>query len=242
MSIAIAIHSYGDVPFDVYFNHLYCVAGWGRKHDLVFVGKSGLDAATARNRIIERCFEKGCSHILFLDEDHFIPPSMLDFLLETGDQAIVSGLVCKKGEEFQQVAWEVRDVNGKKEYYHVTLPIDGKVYEVSVCAFGCTLINLEKLKKLKKPYFRDTCETDVDGNKSNIRSDINLCHAFVDIGEKVWIDTRVLVGHLCGSLSTIVYPHCASDLHKLKTLERNVVRLKEGQVGQYYLPGEDRNE
>jgi hypothetical protein len=234
--IAVCIHVFDSVDFNVYFNHLYCMAHWGKMYDLVFVGKSGLQAAKARNSIIERALKRECTHALFLDGDHFVPVKTLEFLLESGNEAIVSGVVCKRGEGFQQVCWETHVRNGKKQFYQVTLPLDGRVYEVSVCAFGCTLINLEKLQKLKKPYFRDTCEPDADGTPLNVRSDINICNMFTDIGEKVWVDTRILVGHL--GVPGIVYPQGAPLFEKLKSIELESVKLSEGQQGLYYYPGD----
>ena len=149
---------------------------------------------------------------------------------------MVSGLVCKRGEGFQQVGWEVKeDKNGTKQYYHVTLPLDGKCYQTSVCAFGCTIIDLKKLAKLKKPYVRHTCEDGV-----NVRSDINLCMAFREIGETCWIDTRVLVGHL--GIPQIVYPQSAPIFNKLKVVDRDSILLREGQVGRYYVPGDRTDE
>ncbi len=234
--IAICTHVFESVNFDVYFNHLYCAAHWGREYDLVFVGKSGLNAATARNRIIERCFEKKCSHALFLDGDHFVPIETLSYLLDTADQAMVSGLINKRGESYQQVCFLVKQVDGVDQYFQVELPLDGQVHEVSVCPFGCTLINLEKLKKLKKPYFRDTCDAvDDKGVPVNIRSDVNLCKAFIDIGEQIWVDTRVLVGHR--GIPGTIYPQSAKLFHKLKGIETDITKLSEGQVGMYYTVG-----
>jgi hypothetical protein len=152
--IAICVHSYKGVDFNSYFNHIYCVARWAQKYDLIFVGKGGLDAASARNGIVERAISHKCTHAFFLDEDHLVPVQTLDYLWETADEAIVSGVVCKKGEEYQQICWEVRDDKDGLQYFAVTLPLDGRVYQVNACAFGCTLINLEKLQKLKKPWFR----------------------------------------------------------------------------------------
>lgn len=235
--IAIAIHVFERIDFDIYFNHMYCVAHWARDYDLVFIGKSGLDAAKARNAIIERCYEMECSHVLFLDGDHFVPVETLPFLLESAEEAMVSGLVTKKGENFQQVCWLIKEVDGKEQFFLLKLPLDGKLHEVSVCPFGCTLINLKKLKKLKKPYFRDTCtDVDDDGILANIRSDINLCRAFHRIGEEIWVDTRVLVGHK--GISGIVYPQSAELFEKLKAIEVEMSKLSEGQVGKYYYPGD----
>ncbi len=237
-TVAICTHVFNDVAFDVYFNHLYCVAQWSKSFDLVFVGKSGLTAASARNRLIERAVEKKCTHALFIDGDHLVPPETLPFLMETGDEAMVSGVVCKKGEQFQQVCWQVKDVDEKRQYYNMTLPLDGRLYEVSVCAFGCTLINLEKLQKLKKPYFRDTCYEKFEGKLVNVRSDINICNMFRDNGEKIWVDTRILVGHL--GVSTIVYPQSSEFFGNLRSIEGELSKLKEKQVGFYFYPGEDR--
>ncbi len=237
LKIGICMHAYKCVDFDVCFNLAFAVSEWVKNYklDLVFVGKRGLDAADARNKIIEQCFNSGCTHAFFIDEDHFMSSQSLPLLLETGiNEAIVSGLVCKKGEGFNQVCWDVKGDGDKREYFQLTLPIDGRVYQVGVCAFGCTLINLEKLKKLKKPYFRDTCVESSDGNLHNVRSDVNLCLAFNDIGERCWVDTRVLVGHQLSKPSA-VYPQSADLFCKLKDIERSITALREGQTGAYYV-------
>ena len=233
MRIAICTHVFERVDFDVYFNHLFCAAKWAKKYDLVFIGKSGLGAATAREGIIDLALKEKCTHAFFLDGDHLISASALDYLLECKDEAMVSGIVCKKGESFQQVSWEIKkDDKGNNQWYAVTLPLDGKVYEVSVCAFGCTLINLEKLQKLKRPYFRDTCE-----NGDNIRSDVNLCLMFKDIGEKMFVDTRVLVGHLGVKLP--VYPQSSEHMVHLVKMAMDSRKLREGQIGDYYIVAGD---
>ncbi len=227
MRIAICIHVFDTVDFDVYFNHMYLAGSWGKKYDLVFIGKKGLHAAQARNQILDKCLLEKCTHAFFLDGDHLIGENALDYLVECADEAMVSGLICKKGEQYQQVAWEVHEVEGKDNFFQVTLPLDGRVYEVSTCAFGCTLINLEKIQKLKKPWFRDTCFEGV-----NIRSDINLCKMFRDIGEKMFIDTRVLVGHL--GQRRIVYPQSAEYYNQLRAVELDQMVLRHGQTGEYF--------
>ena len=226
LKIAICTHAFRFVDFDVYFNHQWCIANWATKHDLKFIGKKGLDAATARNQIIDRAIEEGCTHAFFMDADHLFPLQALDILLENKDEAMTSGLVCKKGEQFQQVGWVI----DKNRYKGVNLPIDGRVYEVGACAFGCTLINLKTLQKLKKPYFGDIY---VAETQANIRSDINLALMFRDIGEKVWIDTRLLIGHL--GMESTVYPQNSELFEKLKALEFDNRKLREGQPGVYYV-------
>jgi hypothetical protein len=103
------------------------------------------------------------------------------------------------------------------------------MFDVGAVPFGCTLINLTTIQKLKKPYFRDTFD---EAAKTNIRSDINLSLAFREIGEKVWIDTRILIGHT--GLEVVVYPQNSSLFQKLRVLEFENIKLKEGQQGYYY--------
>jgi len=71
---------------------------------------------------------------------------------------------------------------------------------------------------------------------ANIRSDVNLCRAFRDIGAHIWVDTRVLVGHK--GVSAVVYPQSAQLFGKLKAIEVEMSKLSEGQVGKYYFPGD----
>ena len=229
--IAICSHVFNHISFDVYFNHIWCIANWTKDFDLIFIGKGGLNSAQARNGMIERCLEHDVTHAFFMDGDHYFPSDALKLLYELKDEAMVSGLVCKRGEQFQQVGWVV----DKDGLYHVLeLPLDGQTYEVGICAFGCTLINLEKLKKLKQPYFRDTCGPDVEGNLKNMRSDVNLCNAFRDIGQKVWTDTRVLIGH--EGIPCTIYPQNSATFRDLKRIEVEARKLSEGQQGTWYNP------
>ena len=110
--IGICTHVFNSVDFDAYFNHLWCIYHWALDYELVFVGKKGLHAANARNAIIERCFEKKCRYAFFIDGDHLVSNMALPYLVESmtkhaEDPAMVSGVVCKKGESFQQVCWKV---------------------------------------------------------------------------------------------------------------------------------------
>ena len=231
--IAICSHAFDSVDYDVYHNHLYCVAKWSRDFDLIFVGKKGLQAAAAREAIIQGAIEKECTHAFFMDADHFFPEKTLYLLMENAEEAMVSGLVCKKGELFPQVVWMIKGEGKNRQYVPWELPLDGNLYEVGVCAFGCTLINLEKIQKLDKPYFRDTCEAPDGKEPTNIRSDVNLCNAFRErIKEKIFVDTRILIGHL--GIPQIIYPQNAAIHRNLDETILESRKLREGQQGFWY--------
>lgn len=227
--IGIATHAHSVIDFDMHFNHSVMLERWGAKHDISMLGYKGLMAADARELSCNVAIEQGCTHIFFLDADHIIPEETMDYLLESKDEAIVSGLICRRFYPFEQVVWG--KIDRTDTYVAANLKLDGNIYEVGVCAFGCTLINLEKLKELEKPWFRDTCKRNDEGNLRNVRSDINICNLFRANGEKVWIDTRILVGH--AGVNLIVYPQNADDLKNFHHQYQESFKLREGQVGKY---------
>jgi hypothetical protein len=91
---------------------------------------------------------------------------------------------------------------------------------------------MEHMHKLHKPYFRDICRSTPNGASYNFRSDIVLCEAFGEIGEKCFIDTRVLVGH--HGIDEAIYPQNAAQVAKLKELQNEYSKLMKGQEGFYY--------
>jgi hypothetical protein len=227
--IAVATHAHSSVDFDVHFNHCSAIFDWSKKHDIRLLGYKGLCAADARELICESAIEQECTHIFILDADHIIPSNTLDNLLESKDEAMVSGLICRRFHPFDQVGWG--KIDKRNTYVPIDIPLSGDLYQVGVCAFGCTLINLEKLQKLEKPWFRDTCVKNANGDLQNMRSDVNLCDSFRAIGEQVWIDSRVLVGHVGNEI--VVYPQNKDYLQRFRFDYEESFKLKEGQAGSY---------
>lgn len=227
--VGLATHAHSSVDFDVHYNHMSVLQEWVQEYGIKLLGYKGLLAAQARELICETAIDEGCDSLLILDADHLIPVDTLPFLLENKDEAIVSGLICRRFHPFEQVAYGKIDVRGT--YVPIEIPLDGKIYEVGVCAFGCTLINMSKLQKLEKPWFRDSCDKDHEGHHRNIRSDINLCNAFRENGEKAWIDTRVLVGHVGNNV--VVHPQNARFMRCIKPLYDDSFGLRINQQGMY---------
>lgn len=226
--VAVATHAFESVDFDIYYNHIFAFMHWVQKYELFYIGRRGLAAACARNMLVDMAIKEGCEYIFFLDADHLITKNTLPLLMENRQDAIISGLTCKRMYPYTQVVW-LKD--GKGLFIEKTLPLDGKIYEVGVCSFGCTLINLSKLKKLKKPYFRDTCKPGADGSLNNIRSDINICDMFREAGESVFVDTRVLVGHR--GEARRIFPQNAGLYKNMHPVECELMKLREGMSGDY---------
>jgi len=187
MRIAIGTHLSEAVLPQVYFNHIGVIARWAKQYDLVMTGTHRTKVAAARNRIIDAALAERCDHVLFIDSDHLLPDNMLDCLTENAAAAMVSGLVCKRLFPYDTVAFKLLP-DGQLQ--QIVVNARGKVIEVDGCAMGCTLINLDLIKQLERPYFRDRF----------FRSDLGLCLAFRRKGMKVLLDTRVEIGHLSDPL------------------------------------------
>lgn len=191
--IAIAIHTYGAISPKVYPNHISVLSSWGKTFNIVLLHVDGLKVAEARNRLVTTAIEKDCTHILFLDSDHIIDSSMLPCLLGNEGAAAVSGLITKRNSDGTQIGF----VKADEDYYHpLNLPLDDGSYEVDVCAFGCTLIDLNVFKDIEEPFFKDEMCRAKDGKLYQVRSDINFCRDLKTLGKSIRIDTRVLIGHV----------------------------------------------
>ena len=213
--IAVAVHTYGAISPLVYPNHISVLSSWGKTFDLILIHVDGLKVAEARNSLVTTALEKNCTHILFLDSDHIIDGSMLPCLLGNEGAAAVSGLITKRNSEGTQIGF----IKADEDYYHpVNLPINGGSYEVDVCAFGCTLIDLEVFKDIEEPYFKDQMCRDKDGKLYQVRSDIGFCRDLKALGLSIRIDTRALVGHVGGE--QVFFPKEKKQVFQLATYEK----------------------
>lgn len=199
--IAIAVHTYGAISPLVYPNHISVLSSWGKSFDTLLIHVDGLKVAEARNKLVGKALEKTCTHILFLDSDHIVDGSMLPCLLGNEGAAAVSGLITKRNSDGFQIGF----IKADEDYYTpINLKIDGGSYEVDVCAFGCTLIDLEVFKEIEEPYFKDVMCKAKDGKLYQVRSDVKFCRDLRKLNKSIRIDTRVLVGHV-GS-EQVFYP------------------------------------
>ncbi len=212
--VGICIHVSEAITPAAYFNHIGAIQYWSKKYSTVVLGIQRFKVAMARKRLSEEAIKNKCSHALFLDSDHIVADNMLEVLMENKDAAMVSGLICKRLHPYTIVAFLTTD---EGELVDAHLSPNTGVHEVAVCAMGCTLINLELLQKLKKPWWYD----------EHFRSDMNIGMNFKEqLGAKVLVDTRVVTGHLGdppvifpGHVDTIRAYEITELMHELEKTE-----------------------
>lgn len=208
--IAIAIHGGENVDFGAYGNHLSMMAVASQKHNLALVTTRGVRIAQARNCLVEKVKEMDCRFVVFIDTDHIVPLDMIDLLLENMDNcSCVSGLVCRRRDTMDQIGFNIRD--GK--FHKLTITPRKGVYNVDVCAFGCTMINMEVFNELERPWFGNEPRISHKGKSYTMRSDVLFCERLRERGKKIMIDSRVVVGHI--GQPVVVWPSNCDQLRDL---------------------------
>jgi hypothetical protein len=152
-----------------------------------FVGGSRDKVASARNFIVEKLLNSGCTHWLSLDTDHVYPLDLVARLvaMDADDVGLCSGLIRKRGQPFPFVTFKA--VNGVLNLCEVTP--DSGVVELDGCAMGCTLVNIEAVMKsgVEWPWFVDSAAG---------RSDVNFYKNVRAKGLRILVDTGLHVGHI----------------------------------------------
>lgn len=149
----------------------------------------GSDRSVGRNNLVKQMIEMGGEWILFLDDDHVFPPSILMRLLGT-DLDVVGALYCQRALPFSPIAYSAKDPDGTyKPLFLPHLPAD-EVVQVRALGTGGMLIRAEVLHAMEYPWFQHTTEQS---------EDLRFCDQLDAMGIPVHVHTGVRLGHLSPS-------------------------------------------
>lgn len=174
----------------------------------------------ARNLIVNKAIELGCTHILFTDDDHLFPPDAVVRLLEY-DVDIVGALAFQRKPDYLPCVFKLKDNN-----VHSVELINQGLQEVDAVGFAFVLIKIEIFNKLEKPWF-------VYGDKrpgiyrehGGLGEDLAFCINAKNVGFKIFCDTDLVVPHIGDEL--IVDQNVYFN-HKEKAVNNNPIILPNG--------------
>lgn len=146
----------------------------------------GADRGNSRNNLVRRSLERGSEWILFLDDDHTFPPTLLNGLLER-NEPVVASLYLQRSDPFLPVAYTSRDDEGK--YWPLDLPAQDRHGLVPVVGVGTggMLIRSEVFHQLPDPWFVHTTEQS---------EDLYFCSLLMEAGIPLFVDLDARLGHL----------------------------------------------
>lgn len=134
----------------------------------------GTGLAMNRIKLCKAAISRGCTHVLFLDDDMRIPMHTLMVLLAHGKDIIAAN--CSRKELPPRS--NSKNFDGNCVW---TRKKDTRLEEVRSTGTAVMLIRTDMLAKLPQPWF---CEDPV----KEIGEDVYFCNLARDHGYKIWID------------------------------------------------------
>ncbi len=144
------------------------------------------------SNMLEDCIDDGLDWVLTLDYDSMFFAPQLDHLIRTLGQNshidALAALECKRSSDEVPLF----TISGQ-----TAIEVDGNPFKVTTAHFGMTLIRLDALKKVPKPWMVGT--PDASGSYRTLQrtdADIDFWHKWNKAGNTVYVDPKCSVGHL----------------------------------------------
>jgi predicted SAM-dependent methyltransferase len=162
-----------------------------------FAAVYGQPVDKARQMFAEEAVRLGTKYLFFLGEDNVAPPyaiPQLIYSMEQSDAAVVAGIYNHKGKPHNPMIFRG---NGAGCYWDWRV---GELFEITGCGMDCTLIRVEVLKDLPKPWFKTIDDITPAYNAipsgSSWTEDLFFTKLLTDAGHKIYADAQVLCDHL----------------------------------------------
>lgn len=189
------------------------------------------DRCIGRNSCAKRALEAGSEWIIFLDDDHAFPPSLLTQLL-AHDVPVVGALYLQRCKPFLPIAYTAKTAGG----FYVPLRLNeyapDELIEVHAVGTGGMLIRSEVLREVPYPWFEQ---------QGGASEDLMFCEKVNDAGlGPIYCDLGARMGHF---MQSAIWPAYNPDGEKWQ----NGVILSDGYrldlpLSEFELVDEDEEE
>lgn len=141
-------------------------------------------------RAFEQCLADGVDWILTLDYDSLIVPQhvndMLDLMGRHSEIDALAAFQMRRGQDYPLMT-----IAGQTE-----LATTGEPVKVHSAHFGLTLIRVEALKSLPKPWFKSEPDANGEWSADRLDDDIWFWHQWRKAGKTIYVAPDVRIGHL----------------------------------------------
>ena len=146
-------------------------------------------------RMFEKAIDDGIDWILALDADSLFNDKQLSALMDEFARLpaadAMASLQCRRGRGFPLLT--VGTTEGKAAEH---VDIDGKPFPVATAHFGMTLIRVDSLKDVPKPWFKSEPESGGTWGDERLDDDIWFWHQWRLAGKTIYCAPRVSIGHM----------------------------------------------
>lgn len=154
-----------------------------------------------RNTITEEMLKLNADWVLYLDDDHFIPPQTLMQLL-AADKDIISGHYLQREPPFNPVLFDVELPNGSFIRKQLN-PQETGIVSVAAAGAGCLLVKRKVLEALEPPYW-----TLGQINPASWGDDLHFCSRVRRAGFEIHCDLTARLGHF---MTGTVWPRHSAE-------------------------------
>ncbi len=172
---------------------------------VVFKNKAhGQSPARGRNMLIDQANQNNCTHILFVDDDVYVPGNVIKQLLQH-NKDIVTGLYYSRSYPHKPYIFreEVPDGSGACVWGKLR-PNESGLIPIAAAGLGVCLVNMRVFEKMEKPYIRLG-----EYEKDQWCDDLGFFNRARAAGFEVWCDLDCRAGH---SFSGILWPQTHEGL------------------------------
>lgn len=155
---------------------------------------SGSLVYEARERLALSAIQNESDYCLWLDSDMVFEPTLLLDLIKH-EKDMVCGLYCARRPPYSPSLFIDVNKDGKIGARTVR-DIPDHLFEVEACGMGALLVKTEILAKCFDTY--ETCFQPIKG----YGEDISFCIRARELGNKLWCDPSVKVGHIGKTIIT----------------------------------------
>lgn len=157
---------------------------------------SGAFWGQCMQRALSEAVEQGCDWVLTIDYDSMFTPVHVSRMLQHfGDNPHIDALAPLQMR--RSAEYPLLTIKGSSEGDRIDVN-RFEPFEVNTAHFGMTLLRLEALKDLKKPWFYSTPDSngdwELDGEK--VDDDIYFWHRWKEAGKTIYVAPDVSIGHL----------------------------------------------
>lgn len=176
---------------------------WSQIFDIVPVIETSIPIDEARNNIVKVAANNQCDYIFFIDSDTLIQKGQLEQLLSHGKDAI-TGISYMRVFPYYTL---IRQKIGHRLYSPIEpLQQDTGLIKIDGAGFGCFLIKMSAIEKIKYPWFRFHFYQYEDRWR-HIGEDLFFCEQLQDAKIDIYCDTSVQCTHIGAEITADIADH-----------------------------------
>ncbi len=192
------VHAVLSMPRLAFTDQATCLIDMAAKLKVPTYIRQGVFWGQTMTVAMEQAITSGAKYILTIDYDTIFTPDnvreLYRLMIDNPQVDAVMGM--QVGRDRESVLLTIKGENGRNLAEVKREDIEAELLAVSTGHFGLTLIRVESLQKMAKPWFLHHADPDGGWGDGRIDEDIHFWRAFENAGLKLFQANQVRLGHL----------------------------------------------